>query len=69
MAPAATPKDVLQGLRTALDKVLQDRNLRADMMAKGVAPQSLSPEQFAQKIHADIALWGGIARAVNAKAD
>jgi tripartite-type tricarboxylate transporter receptor subunit TctC len=69
MAPAATPKDVLLRLRTALDKVLQDRNLRADMLSKGVAPQSLSPEQFAQKIHADIALWGGIARAVNAKAD
>jgi tripartite-type tricarboxylate transporter receptor subunit TctC len=69
MAPAATPKDVLLRLRTALDKVLQDRNLRADMLSKGVAPQSLRPEQFAQKIHADIALWGGIARAVNAKAD
>ena len=69
MAPAATPKDVLQRLRTALDKVLQDRNLRADMLSKGVAPQSLSPEAFAQKIRADIALWGGIARAVNAKAD
>ncbi|MCR6475632.1 tripartite tricarboxylate transporter substrate-binding protein [Variovorax sp. ZS18.2.2] len=69
MAPAATPKDVLQRLRTALDKVLQDRNLRADMMSKGVAPESLSPEAFAQKIRADITLWGGIARAVNAKAD
>ncbi len=38
----------------------------ADMMTKGVDPTSLSPEQFGQKIRADIALWGGIARAVSA---
>ncbi|MEJ8856499.1 tripartite tricarboxylate transporter substrate-binding protein [Variovorax robiniae] len=69
MAPAATPKDALQRLRAAIDKVMQDRALRADMLAKGVAPLSLAPDAFAQKIRADIALWGGIARAVNAKAD
>jgi len=69
MAPAATPKPVVDRLRAALDKVLQNRDLRADMMSKGVAPESLAPEQFGQKIRADIALWGGIARAVNAKAD
>ena len=69
MAPAATPKPVVDRVRTALDKVLQDRALRADMLAKGVAPLSLAPEAFAAKVRADIALWGGIARAVNAKAD
>lgn len=69
MAPAATPKPVVERLRSALDKALQDRNLRADMMAKGVSPASWSPEQFGQRVRADIALWGGIARSVNAKAD
>ncbi|MDB5847492.1 MAG: hypothetical protein JWP29_1244 [Rhodoferax sp.] len=69
MAPAATPKPVVERVRAALDKVLQDRTLRADLLAKGVAPLSLAPDGFAAKIRADIALWGGIARAVNAKAD
>jgi tripartite-type tricarboxylate transporter receptor subunit TctC len=69
MAPAATPKDIVIRVRTALDKVLQDRALRADMLSKGVAPLTLGPEQFATQIRADIALWGGIARSVNAKAD
>ncbi len=69
MAPAATPKPVVERLRSALDKALQDRNLRADMMAKGVSPASWTPEQFGQRVRADIALWGGIARSVNAKAD
>jgi tripartite-type tricarboxylate transporter receptor subunit TctC len=69
MAPAATPKDIVIRVRTALDKVLQDRALRADMLSKGVAPLTLGPEQFATQIRSDIALWGGIARSVNAKAD
>ncbi len=69
MVPAATPRPVVERLRGALDKALQDSNLRADMMAKGVSPASWSPEQFGQRVRADIALWGGIARAVNAKAD
>lgn len=69
MAPAGTPKDIVERVRTAVDKVLQDRSLRADLLAKGVAPLSLEPAAFAQKIREDIKLWGGIARSVNAKAD
>ncbi|MDM0086420.1 MULTISPECIES: tripartite tricarboxylate transporter substrate-binding protein [unclassified Variovorax] len=69
MAPAATPAELVLRVRTALDRALQDRALRADMLAKGVAPLTLSPAQFAAQIKTDIALWGGIARSVNAKAD
>ncbi|MGJ7541599.1 Bug family tripartite tricarboxylate transporter substrate binding protein [Variovorax sp. LT1R16] len=69
MAPAATPADLVLRVRTALDRALQDRALRADMLAKGVAPLTLNPAQFAAQIRTDIALWGGIARSVNAKAD
>lgn len=69
MAPAATPAELVLRVRTALDRALQDRALRADMLAKGVAPLTLSPAQFAAQIKSDIALWGGIARSVNAKAD
>lgn len=69
MAPAATPKEVVLHVRGAVDKVLQDRTLGADMLAKGVAPLSSTPEKFSAQIRADIALWGGIARSVNAKAD
>ncbi|WP_198085977.1 tripartite tricarboxylate transporter substrate binding protein [Variovorax sp. E3] len=69
MAPAATPPPVLQRLRTALDKVMHDPALRADMLSKGVTPWNVPPETFAAQIRGDIKLWGGIARSVNAKAD
>ena len=69
MAPAATPKDVVARMRSAVDKVLQDRSLRAELLAKGVAPLTLESAAFAHRIRADIKLWGGIARSVNAKAD
>lgn len=69
MAPAATPKGIVARVRIALDKALEDRALRADMLAKGVAPLTSSSEQFSAQIRADIALWGAIARSVNAKAD
>jgi tripartite-type tricarboxylate transporter receptor subunit TctC len=69
MAAAATPPAVIQRLHDALKRVLEDSSVRADMLARGVKPLFLSPEDFGQKIRADIALWGGIARSVDAKVE
>jgi tripartite-type tricarboxylate transporter receptor subunit TctC len=69
MAPTGTPKDIVNRVRAALDTATQDRAVRADLLARGVAPLSITPDAFAARIRSDIALWGGIARAVNAKAE
>ncbi|MDA8446492.1 Bug family tripartite tricarboxylate transporter substrate binding protein [Paracidovorax valerianellae] len=69
MAPAATPEPVIQHLHAALSRVLEDREVRADLLARGVAPAAGMPQAFAQRIRADIDLWGGIARSVGAKVE
>ena len=69
MAPADTPKPIVARLHAALKQVLEDREVRADMLSKGVTPLLLTPESFAGKIRADIELWGGIARSVDAKVE
>jgi len=69
LAPAATPQPVIDRLHEALRKTLGDREIRKGMADRGVQAVVLSPEEFRSKIRADMDLWGGIARAVNAKVD
>lgn len=69
LAPAATPRPIIDRLHGALRKVLGDQEIRKGMADRGVKAVVLSPEEFRSKIRADMELWGGIARAVNAKVE
>ena len=59
--------------KRALTGFVRLAQLSPNLLRVEIAPIRIQPftqtEQFGQRVRADIALWGGIARSVNAKAD
>jgi len=70
MAPAKTPKPVIDTLYAALIKTVQEPDIQAKLAALGIEPFTQpSPEAAADFMRAETARWGEIARASGAKAD
>jgi tripartite-type tricarboxylate transporter receptor subunit TctC len=62
-APKGTPKDVIAKLATALDKALDDPNVKKRLAALGgsIPPkQERTPASFARLVKAEIARWSPI---------
>jgi tripartite-type tricarboxylate transporter receptor subunit TctC len=57
LAPAATPKPVVDKLSADLNRVLADSEVRARMQALGADPGGNSPEEFRRFIRDDQAKW------------
>lgn len=64
LAPANTPRDIVQLLNATLHKVLQEPELRVQLEAQGLDQRTSTPEDFAKLIQADIKKWGAVANAV-----
>jgi tripartite-type tricarboxylate transporter receptor subunit TctC len=62
LAPAATPKAIVDKLSADANRVLADADVRAKMNALGAEPSGNTPEQFAQFIRNDQAKWGKLMR-------
>jgi tripartite-type tricarboxylate transporter receptor subunit TctC len=57
MAPAGTPKVIVDRLSRAVSQMLKDPELAQKLIANGVDPQGGSPEEFAETIATDIQVW------------
>ena len=55
LAPAGTPKDVIQTLSSALNAALKDPKVVQRAREEGTEPLPLSPEKFTEMIQADFA--------------
>jgi tripartite-type tricarboxylate transporter receptor subunit TctC len=70
MAPAKTPKPVVDKLYQALVKTVQSPDVKASLNKLGIEPYTQpSPEAFAQFMQKELVRWGEVARASGAKAD
>ena len=69
LAPAGTPTPVMARLQDALAKTLREPEVRWRLQAMAVTPDSGNAETFAKTIAAETALWAGVAKAVNIKAE
>ena len=58
MAPAGTPKDIIDRIGRALSRAVNDPNIAARLNASGVDLVGGSADEFAATIAADIPLWG-----------
>ncbi len=67
--PRGTPAAVVQRFNTALNQVLADRGVGADLAAKGINARPGTPAELRAAVTADIPYWGRIAKAVGAKID
>jgi tripartite-type tricarboxylate transporter receptor subunit TctC len=67
--PRNTPGPVVERFNLALNKVLTDRVVAADLAAKGINARPGTPVDLQAAVVADIPYWGQIAKSVGAKID
>ena len=69
MAPAGTPKPIIDRLNNELAKVLQLPDVKEKFLQQGAFGTSTTPEQAAQRIHSEIAMWAKVINEANVKSD
>jgi tripartite-type tricarboxylate transporter receptor subunit TctC len=62
MAPAGTPKEVIERVYRDSARVLQSEDFRARLAQLGMVPVGNSPHDFAQAIRQESARWGQVIR-------
>jgi len=65
LAPAKTPRPVVDRLNRDLAAVLQTDAVRDRYRALGIEPVGNTPEQFTEQIRADLARWEKVVRSAN----
>lgn len=69
LAPAGTPKDIVDRLNKELQAVLADKDVQAKMLSAGTVAAYQSPEQMAGRMRADYERWGKVIRDNGIKSD
>jgi tripartite-type tricarboxylate transporter receptor subunit TctC len=69
MAPANTPKTVIDSLNAALVRAMATPELRKQLTHLGIEPASSSPEEFAQLVRTEIPKWRTIVKQSGATLD
>jgi tripartite-type tricarboxylate transporter receptor subunit TctC len=69
LAPAGTPKAIVQKLNAALAKIAQMPDFKERLYTQGAEPMHETPEQFAAFIRAEIAKWAVAVRSSGARVD
>jgi tripartite-type tricarboxylate transporter receptor subunit TctC len=68
-APAATPRDVVNTLATAIAKAARSPDMRQRLLDQGAEPVGNSPEAFAKIMQEEVVRWAEVVRVSGAKAD
>ncbi len=69
VAPAATPRPIINQLNAGLTKVLMMPEVQERIRALGMTPSPSSPEEFDKQIRADLALWGRVVKQAGVRAE
>lgn len=69
VAPARTPKSVIEALHRALVETLEDAGVQQKLAALGVDVAPDTPEEFAAYIKAEIPKWAAVIKASGAKVE
>jgi len=65
LAPAGTPKEIVQKLNAALVKILASDEIKQRFLTSGVQPAPSTPEEFRRFIQAENQRWKAVAIAAN----
>jgi len=68
MAPAGTPKPVVDKLNAAINAMMKQPELRAAWDKQGAVPMSMTPEQFGELLRKDIEKWATVVKVSGATA-
>ena len=69
LAPAGTPAPIIAKLNATLKSILEQQDVKDSMLAQGANATWTTPEQAAQAIRAEVAMWTQVIRDGNIKGD
>ena len=69
LAPAGTPKDVVQRLSADIGKALSDPQVKQRLYDAGAEAAPTTPEAFGKMLHTEIAKWTKVVRTADIKVD
>jgi tripartite-type tricarboxylate transporter receptor subunit TctC len=69
LAPAATPRPIVERLATEIRKIVAMPEVKARIEGTGAKEVGSTPEEFAKRIHDDVAKWKRVAAAANVHLD
>ena len=69
MAPAGTPRPVLERLNVEIAKVLNAADVKDTWSKQGAAPMTMTLEQFDRFLREDITKWAGVVKATGMKVE
>jgi tripartite-type tricarboxylate transporter receptor subunit TctC len=67
MAPAGTPRAIVERLNAEIGKIIAAPDLRAEWQRQGAQPMIMATAEFDAYLRADIVKWGNIVRSANIK--
>jgi tripartite-type tricarboxylate transporter receptor subunit TctC len=69
MAPAGTPRDIVDKLQAAIAEVCNEPEFRQTLKQQGYEPFVTTPAQTATLLRAEYERWGPILKAANIRLD
>ena len=69
VAPAGTPKDIINKLNSQLVSILNNPEIKSQLNSKGFDVISSSPEQLGEYIKSEVSKWAPIVKKSGATAD
>jgi tripartite-type tricarboxylate transporter receptor subunit TctC len=69
MAPAGTPKPVVDKLNAEVVKVLNSADIKESWGKQGALPMPMTPSEFERFLRADIQKWGKLVKDTGMKVD
>ena len=67
MAPAGTPKEIVEKLNTEINKVIARPDVKQAWAQQGAVPMPMTPAEFDKYLRADIEKWGKVVQAAGIK--
>jgi tripartite-type tricarboxylate transporter receptor subunit TctC len=69
MAPAGTPKPIVDQLNAEITKIVSSPEVKADWAKQGAVPMTMSPAEFDKYMRDDIEKWAKVVKVSGAKVD
>ena len=69
LAPANTPRNIVQRLNTAIVAVVKDAEVRDLLSGQGIDPLSCTPEEFLRLIASDLEKWAKVVKESGARVE